>query len=165
MRDLDDAYRILEVNPGAPEEVVKQQYKLLLNVWHPDRFEGRDDLRRKAEDKTKLLNAAFAAIRQARFPTAVTQQPPYPATPSPSHRPGAAPSRETGAPPPRGTAPPSPVVSAGERAYTYLLAVLGVLFTLGAVLQFLEMPAAVIVSGPVMFVYWYYVNERFRRLQ
>lgn len=60
--DLMKCYELLETNPGVPMEKIKQIYKDLVSVWHPDRFTDNPRLRKKAEEKLKLVNQAFDTI-------------------------------------------------------------------------------------------------------
>jgi hypothetical protein len=59
---LAEAYRILELSPGATEEEVRRAWLDLTKVWHPDRFGNDADLRRKAEQKLKEINEAYETI-------------------------------------------------------------------------------------------------------
>ena len=52
---MDNYYEILEVHPSASEEEIRQAYKILIQVWHPDRFEGKPVLKTKAERKSKEI--------------------------------------------------------------------------------------------------------------
>lgn len=63
---LDDAYRLLDLSPGASDDDVKRAWRDLTKVWHPDRFAHDAELRRRAEEKVKTLNEAFETIRAAR---------------------------------------------------------------------------------------------------
>ena len=63
---LAEAYRTLDLSPGASDADVKRAWRELTKVWHPDRFGHDPDLRRRAEEKAKALNEAFEAIRDAR---------------------------------------------------------------------------------------------------
>ncbi|MEO1069888.1 MAG: DnaJ domain-containing protein, partial [Cyanobacteria bacterium J06638_6] len=64
MRELDNAYRILELEPGASLEAVNQAYKDLVFVWHPDRIpQDNERLYQKAQDKIKALNQARDLLR------------------------------------------------------------------------------------------------------
>jgi len=56
------ALRVLGLNPDATERQVKVAYRVLVKVWHPDRFEGDQGLREAAEAKLKEINSAFALL-------------------------------------------------------------------------------------------------------
>ena len=47
---------VLGLPPEASNEDATSAYKDLIRVWHPDRFQNDDRLRRKAEDETKKLD-------------------------------------------------------------------------------------------------------------
>ncbi|MEH1945699.1 MAG: J domain-containing protein, partial [Nostoc sp.] len=36
--DINDAYEILGLKPGASQAQVKRTYRKLVKIWHPDRF-------------------------------------------------------------------------------------------------------------------------------
>jgi len=59
---IRNSYRILEVGYGASKEEVKQGYKDLVRVWHPDRFTEDPRLRKKAEEKLKEINRAYGDL-------------------------------------------------------------------------------------------------------
>lgn len=64
MRELETAYRILELEPGASMEEVNRAYKDLVFVWHPDRIpQDNERLYQKAQDKIKALNHARDLLR------------------------------------------------------------------------------------------------------
>ncbi|MFW6338458.1 MAG: J domain-containing protein [Alkalispirochaetaceae bacterium] len=56
-------YRVLEVEPGASIEEVRESYKRLLRRYHPDRFVGRPEKQRAATEVTRAVIAAYRAIR------------------------------------------------------------------------------------------------------
>jgi curved DNA-binding protein CbpA len=62
---LSDAYRLLDLPPGASDEEVKRAWRDLTKVWHPDRFAHDDALRRKAQEKLKEINQAYETITAA----------------------------------------------------------------------------------------------------
>jgi len=63
---LDECYRLLDVDPNASDETVRDAYRDLLKVWHPDRFAHDPSLRLKSEEKLKAINEAYETIREAR---------------------------------------------------------------------------------------------------
>lgn len=63
---LQECYRVLELEPTASDEEVRQTYRDLSKVWHPDRFGSDEALRQKAEEKLRLINEAYARIRTER---------------------------------------------------------------------------------------------------
>lgn len=63
---LDDCYRVLEIDPGASAEEVRGAHRDLTKVWHPDRFAHDAALRRKAEEKLKVINEAYETILGSR---------------------------------------------------------------------------------------------------
>lgn len=65
MPTLDEAYRTLDLAPGASEEDVRRAWRELTKVWHPDRFGEDPALRRRAEEKQKEINEAYETIRAA----------------------------------------------------------------------------------------------------
>jgi hypothetical protein len=59
----DRHYQVLGLQNGASKEDIKQAHRDLVKVWHPDRFSAGDErLRRKAEDKLREINEAYANI-------------------------------------------------------------------------------------------------------
>lgn len=63
MLEVDRCYRILEVEPGASLEEVRQGYLDLIWVWHPDRFAGNPRLQKKAHCKLQEFNEAHERLR------------------------------------------------------------------------------------------------------
>lgn len=56
-------FRVLEIEPGASKDDIKQAYKDLAKVWHPDRFSDDLRLQQKAEEKLKQINAAYHFLK------------------------------------------------------------------------------------------------------
>ena len=57
-----DYYKILGLEPDASAEEVKQAYRDLAKVWHPDRFAHDTRLQRKAQEKLKEINEAYEIL-------------------------------------------------------------------------------------------------------
>ncbi|MFN6566691.1 molecular chaperone DnaJ [Nostoc minutum NIES-26] len=60
--DIDRAYEILGLTPGASPAQVKQAYRKLVKIWHPDRFFDQEQ-KQEAEEKIKTINAAYNKLR------------------------------------------------------------------------------------------------------
>lgn len=65
-RDMTERERHLQVL-GQPSDAspaaVKEAWRDLAKVWHPDRFSGDEKLRKKAEAQLQLINAAYSYLR------------------------------------------------------------------------------------------------------
>jgi tetratricopeptide (TPR) repeat protein len=65
MSDRMDIYRACEVlglMPGASQEEIKQAYRQLVKIWHPDGF--TDTLKKQqAEERIKIINAAYKKLK------------------------------------------------------------------------------------------------------
>ena len=61
--DILRCYKILELDHEASMEEAREAYIDMARVWHPDRFTGNPRLRKKAEEKLKVINIAYAEIR------------------------------------------------------------------------------------------------------
>lgn len=55
-------YPVLGVQADAPVETIKQAYKNLVNVWHPDRFGHNEELRQRAEARFKDIQQAYSHV-------------------------------------------------------------------------------------------------------
>src|ERR1700679_36524 len=60
---VNEALDVLSLRPGATSLEVKEAYRDLVKVWHPDRFGSDPRLRRKAEDKLKQINDAYRVLQ------------------------------------------------------------------------------------------------------
>lgn len=63
MNELHEAYKILELPPGADWAAVKKKYRLLSTVWHPDRM-ASEDFKKQADDKLKAINNARDVLKK-----------------------------------------------------------------------------------------------------
>ncbi len=61
---MKDYYAILEVPTNASQETIREQYLLLIQAWHPDKFPNPNQ-RVKAEEKCKLINIAYDTLKDA----------------------------------------------------------------------------------------------------
>lgn len=80
MNDLDRYYKVLELEPDASLEQVKQAYRDLAKVWHPDRFSHDPRLQQKAQEKLKEINDAYErlrVLRPASYPSGSQSKPNY----------------------------------------------------------------------------------------
>ena len=61
--DIKRCFEILELAPDASIDEIKQAYKDLVNIWHPDRFSNNLHLKEKAEKKLKEVNQAYETLK------------------------------------------------------------------------------------------------------
>ncbi len=64
MQGFKTHFQILELDQTASLDEMKQAYKDLVMVWHPDRFGHNVRLRLKAEHKLKQFNEAYEHLKQ-----------------------------------------------------------------------------------------------------
>ncbi|WP_404790007.1 J domain-containing protein [Altericista sp. CCNU0014] len=64
MHEFEAYFRALELDRDATLDEIKQAYKDLVMVWHPDRFGHNARLRHKAEEKLKQFNQAYDCLKQ-----------------------------------------------------------------------------------------------------
>ena len=62
MPETEQYWQILGLEMGASKAEVKQAYRDLVHVWHPDRFAQNPRLQNKAEGKLKEINAAYETV-------------------------------------------------------------------------------------------------------
>jgi curved DNA-binding protein CbpA len=60
--DINDAYSVLGLEPNASQADVKQAYRQLVKIWHPDRFLHSHD-KQEAEKKLKQINEAYNKLK------------------------------------------------------------------------------------------------------
>ena len=61
---MKNVYEILEIEPEATQDQIKEQYLFLIQAWHPDKFPNLTQ-KTKAEEKTKDINAAYEILRNS----------------------------------------------------------------------------------------------------
>lgn len=59
MTATEECYRVLDLQPGASMGELKESYRDLVTVWHPDRFVNNPRLHKKAENKLKSINVSY----------------------------------------------------------------------------------------------------------
>jgi hypothetical protein len=65
----EEALRALGLRLGASEAAIKEAYRDMAKVWHPDRFPGDERLRRKAQEELKHINEAYRILSARRAST------------------------------------------------------------------------------------------------
>jgi hypothetical protein len=71
MDDLSKAYLALGLKAGASLDEIKQTYRDLVKVWHPDRFGHDERLRLIAQDKLKEINGAYEFLQAYSFDASI----------------------------------------------------------------------------------------------
>ena len=67
MQDESEKWlKVLGLAPGASEQAIKDAYRDLVKVWHPDRFATDARLQQKAQEKLTELNTAFEHLQSYR---------------------------------------------------------------------------------------------------
>lgn len=67
LSELDKAYHALGVSRSSSNDEIKATYKKKMKEFHPDKVSRQnDDVRKKAEIRSKEINAAYTIIRKAR---------------------------------------------------------------------------------------------------
>lgn len=65
--DILKYYEILGLKPGATEVQIKQAYRKLAKVWHPDRFPNDPSLQEMAQEKLKEINLAYDYLKSHQY--------------------------------------------------------------------------------------------------
>jgi DnaJ like chaperone protein len=67
VRNINNAYDILELTPDASDEEVKKAYRRLAIQYHPDKVAHLgEDIKKAATEKFQALNAAYEQIKKQR---------------------------------------------------------------------------------------------------
>ena len=59
IKALKECYQRLELPNQANAAEIRQAYKRLVKKWHPDKFEADSPIKAYAEERIKLINAAY----------------------------------------------------------------------------------------------------------
>lgn len=59
---MKNYYQILDVAMDASQDIIKEQYRFLVQAWHPDKFPNPVQ-KLKAEEKLKEINVAYEILR------------------------------------------------------------------------------------------------------
>lgn len=62
-QEVEDALHLFDLDWSASSEDIAREYRYHVKVWHPDRYNNNDGLRKKAEEKTKEINEAYAMLK------------------------------------------------------------------------------------------------------
>lgn len=76
----ETAFQTLGISEDASPQQIKQAWRDMLAVWHPDKHMGNERLRRKAEEQTKRINEAYDRIQTGNFKSSnrpQSESPPY----------------------------------------------------------------------------------------
>jgi len=74
------ALHALDLEMDATEAEIRKAYRLLVKVWHPDRFQSDQKLKEAAETKLKDVNTAFEFLTSTADERGPWRPPPCPAT-------------------------------------------------------------------------------------
>lgn len=67
IKETNSAYKVLEVSPDATDVEIKKAYRELAKKYHPDKVAHLgEEIKKAAETKIVMLNAAYDAIKQER---------------------------------------------------------------------------------------------------
>ena len=58
MENIAQYYAVLNIDSAASLETVKQAYRQLAKIWHPDKYVGNSQLTSQAEVEIKKINQA-----------------------------------------------------------------------------------------------------------
>ncbi len=75
--EIEKLFRELDLEPDADLHSVRQSYRQLVKVWHPDRFDNDRKLQAVANDKLKKINFAYEKL-VGLFETGKSSTPPPP---------------------------------------------------------------------------------------
>ena len=62
MNNLEQCYEVLGISSNSAIDEIKQAYRDLTQVWHPDRYAHSTRLQQRAEAQLKTINLAYEKI-------------------------------------------------------------------------------------------------------
>jgi tetratricopeptide (TPR) repeat protein len=62
MTDFQRCCKVLGIKHDAGPDEIKQAYRDLVKIWHPDRFPGDIRLQEKAQEQLKNINSAYRTL-------------------------------------------------------------------------------------------------------
>ena len=62
--EIKKCIEILEISENAPLNEIREAYRDLISIWHPDKYHHNERLYKKALKKTKEINVAFETIEK-----------------------------------------------------------------------------------------------------
>ncbi len=65
VEEINGYYKTLEVSRTTSLEEIAESYRVLVKVWHPDRFAHDPVLQARAQEKLKELNEAYEQLKRA----------------------------------------------------------------------------------------------------
>ncbi|MDB6112692.1 MAG: DnaJ-class molecular chaperone with C-terminal Zn finger domain [Pedosphaera sp.] len=81
MDEILKCYQVLGLKGGCSEAELEEAYRERAEAWSPDNFSGNPQLRSKAQEKLKDVNAAYEILRARLSPATIapTAKPTAPA--------------------------------------------------------------------------------------
>ncbi|MGL5134180.1 MAG: J domain-containing protein, partial [Planktothrix sp.] len=61
--EIEKSYKILDLKPGVSLEEVRQAYRHLALIWHPDRYPQNSPLQIQAEAQFKEISDAYETLK------------------------------------------------------------------------------------------------------
>ena len=67
LKNTDSSYKILEIEPTATDDEVKQAYRKMAKKYHPDKVSYLgEDFQKDAKEKFQKVNLAYEEIKKQR---------------------------------------------------------------------------------------------------
>jgi preprotein translocase subunit Sec63 len=65
LQAIEQAYRVLGVSADSSALRIKREYRRLARLWHPDKFADNTNEQRRATERMREINNAYALAKQA----------------------------------------------------------------------------------------------------